>query len=500
MVKTEEKAFVKIIVAESARRRESAGGWRQDRVRGGVGRLLSAVCLTVLMVGGGTREGLGQAAPAPSGASATKPSDSGAAPAVSAPLAVSTLTGGAGKPAYTLPPEKLEKAIALSRIRNTLEITESVVWLVLIWVFLASRAAAFLECRAIHLSRHRWVQGLVFFAALFVLSTLAALPFDLIGHHFSRAFGISVEGWGEWFLDLGKALGLEIVFGAPVLLLFNWIVKRWPRRYWFGIWLATVPLLVLSVFASPFLEPIFDKFEPLQKEHAGLVADLEKLVARTGTQIPPERMFLMKASEKTNGLNAYVSGMGATKRIVVWDTTAGRIPNDEVLFIFGHESGHYVLHHLPKQMAGFAIFFFFLYWGCAGLAGWLARRYGGRWLRRGDEMNPNPLATRAGFVILLFAIAIANFVATPLTNAFIRHFEHEADVYGQEAIHGLVADPQKTAVAAFGALGEAWLDDPDPSPFIEFWLYDHPSVKNRANFASHYDPWANGGKGKFFSQ
>jgi Zn-dependent protease with chaperone function len=208
----------------------------------------------------------------------------------------------------------------------------------------------------------------------------------------------------------------------------------------------------------------------------------------------------MKASEKTNGLNAYVSGMGATKRIVVWDTTAGRIPNDEVLFIFGHESGHYVLHHLPKQMAGFAIFFFFLYWGCAGLAGWLARRYGGRWLRRGDEMNPNPLATRAGFVILLFAIAIANFVATPLTNAFIRHFEHEADVYGQEAIHGLVADPQKTAVAAFGALGEAWLDDPDPSPFIEFWLYDHPSVKNRANFASHYDPWANGGKGKFFSQ
>jgi Zn-dependent protease with chaperone function len=410
------------------------------------------------------------------------------------------LAGGTETPAYTLSPEKREKAIELSRIRNTLDITEPVVSLLLIWLFLVLRGAAFLECRAIHVSRHRWVQGLVFFAALFVLSALASLPFDMIGHHYSRAFGISVEGWGPWFLDLGKALGLEILIGAPILLLFNWIVRRWPKGYWFGIWVVTVPLLVLSVYGSPYLELVFDKFEPLQKEHAGLVADLEKLVARTGTQIPPERMFLMKASEKTNGLNAYVSGLGATKRIVVWDTTAGRIPNDEVLFIFGHESGHYVLHHLPKQMAGFAIFFFFLFWGCAGLAERMARRTSGRWLRRSDEANPNPLATRAGFVILLFAISIASFVATPLTNAFIRHFEHEADVYGQEAIHGLVPDPQKTAVASFNALGEAWLEDPDPSPLIEFWLYDHPSVKKRANFARQYDPWANGGRGKFFAR
>jgi STE24 endopeptidase len=497
-VKTEEKASVISIVAESApggesgesesAARESTGRWANHglgHIAGyRVGRLLSAACLAVLLFGSAARDVGGQAAPAPSGA----------APAVS------TQQGATEAQAYTLPPEKREKAIELSRIRNTLDITESVVWLVLIWLFLASRAAAFLECRAIHLSRHRWVQGLAFFAALFVLSMLAALPFDLIGHHYSRAFGISVQSWGGWSLDLGKALGLEILFGAPILLLFSWIVKRWPKRYWLGIWLVTVPLLVLSAFSSPFLEPIFDKFEPLQKEHAGLVADLEKLVARTGTQIPPERMFLMKASEKTNGLNAYVSGMGATKRIVVWDTTAGRIPNDEVLFIFGHESGHYVLHHLPKGMAVAAILSFFIYWGCAGLAGWMARRSRGRWLRRGDETDPNPLATRAGFVILLFAISIASFVTSPLTNAVSRHFEHEADVYGQEAIHGLVPDPQKTAVASFNALGEAWLEDPDPSPLIEFWLYDHPSVKNRAEFAAHYDPWANGGRGKFFAR
>ena len=81
-----------------------------------------------------------------------------------------------------------------------------------------------------------------------------------------------------------------------------------------------------------------------------------------------------------------------------------------------------------------------------------------------------------------------------------RYFEHQADVYGQEAIHGVVADPQKTAVAAFNHLGEAWLDDPNPSAFIEFWEYSHPSVQHRAEFALHYDPWANGGRGRFFAK
>ena len=86
----------------------------------------------------------------------------------------------------------------------------------------------------------------------------------------------------------------------------------------------------------------------------------------------------------------------------------------------------------------------------------------------------------------------------PADSAFSRHFEHQADVYGQEAIHGIVADPQKTTVAAFNALGNAWLEDPDPNPFIEFWLYNHPSTQHRADFALHYDPWADGGHGKFF--
>jgi Zn-dependent protease with chaperone function len=207
----------------------------------------------------------------------------------------------------------------------------------------------------------------------------------------------------------------------------------------------------------------------------------------------------MKASAKYNGINAYVTGVGATKRYVMWDTATDRLPDDEILFVFGHESGHYVLKHIPKLIAGISAGLFFIYWGCAAFSALLAKRFGARW-KLGEGVNGNLLASRTGFVVLLFAITIAGFLMEPVSNTFSRHFEHQADVYGQEAIHGIVPDPQKTAVSAFNQLGEAWLEDPNPSPFIEFWEYSHPSVQSRANFAMHYDPWKNGGHGEFFDR
>jgi STE24 endopeptidase len=441
------------------------------------GRKVSGALLVLGVVGLfialGQRVCAGQAVPAPDAAHADA-------------------RGSNQQPAYSLPPDKLAKAIALGRIRNVMDIVGSLWGLAVLWLLIA-HAGARMEAWTERVAKRRWLQGLLFFAIFIVGFSVASLPLGAFAHHVSLAYGISVQGWGSWLLDQAKGLGLAVAIGAPVLLLFNWIVRRWPRRYWQAAWVATLPLLVLVLFVSPLLEPVFNDFEPLSKEHSALVTELERVVARTGTNIPPERMFLMKASRKTTGLNAYVSGIGATKRIVVWDTTAGRIPNDEVMFVFGHESGHYVLNHIPKWIVLVSIALFFVYWACAWFARWLAGRFGARW-------GVQDLASRAGFLILLFSISLAGFLMEPVSNTFSRHFEHEADVYGQEAIHGIVPDAQKTAVAGFDALGEAWLEDPNPSPLIEFWEYDHPSVKTRANFAAQYDPWANGGRGEFFGR
>ncbi len=396
--------------------------------------------------------------------------------------------------AYQLPPDKLAKAIAISRIRNTMDIVNGLWGLAFLWLLLATGLSARIESWAKSMLDRRWMQGAFFFAVFILITWLASLPLEWFSQSKEKEYAVSVQGWGSWMGDQAKSLGLTLLIAVPILLLFNWIVRRWPRRYWLGIWVATVPILIFLIFVSPLLEPIFNKFEPLENHHAALVAKLEMVVARTGINISPNRMFLMKASEKYNGINAYVTGVGATKRYVMWDTATDRLPDDEVMFVFGHESGHYVLKHIPKLIAGMCAGLFFIYWACAAFAAGLAKRYGARWRLEGD----NPLASRTGFVVLLFAVSVAGFFMEPVSNTFSRHFEHQADVYGQEAIHGLVADPQRTAVSSFNHLGEAWLEDPRPSPFIEFWEFSHPSVQTRANFADHYDPWANGGHGEFF--
>jgi STE24 endopeptidase len=417
-------------------------------------------------------------------------------PATNQPQAQAGTSSPPSEEAYSLPPDKLAKAKALNTIRLALDIGGSLWGLVFLGWLLASRAVSRLERWVQRVDARRWVQGLLFFLVFLVITALANMPLDVIGHAVSRHYGISVQGWAGWLANQGKALGVSTL-AVPVLLLFNWIVRRWPRRYWLGAWIAILPLMVLATMGEPLLEPVFNKYEPLQKNHAGLVAQLKRVVARTGTSIPPDRMFLMKASEKTNGLNAYVSGLGATKRIVVWDTTAGRIPDDEILYIFGHESGHYVLHHIVKGLIASAVFLFFVFAACARLAEAMVRRFGERWgiERRG---NVPPVATRTGFLALILVVSVVMFLLEPMGNTLSRYFEHQADVYGEEAIHGLVPDPQKTAVSSFNHLGEAWLEDPDPNRFVEFWLYSHPSVQNRARFAEHYNPWANGGHGEFF--
>jgi len=155
-----------------------------------------------------------------------------------------------------------------------------------------------------------------------------------------------------------------------------------------------------------------------------------------------------------------------------------RLPDDEVLLSLARERP-LVLNHIPSGLRLVCRIVLCLV-ACAEFAGWLgaasALAGSGLALRIRTARQP------ASFLVLLFALSVAGLILQPAASTFSRHFEHEADVYGQEAIHGLVADPQKTAVPPSTILGEAWLEDPDPNHFVEFWTYSHPSVQNRAKF------------------
>ncbi len=230
------------------------------------------------------------------------------------------------------------------------------------------------------------------------------------------------------------------------------------------------------------IEPLFFQFTPLAQTQPALVTQIEKVVERGGLAIPRERMFEMKASEKRKSVNAYVTGWGASQRIVVWDTIITKMTTPQILFVFGHEMGHYVLGHIPRLIAFFwVVLLVLLYLGYRGMH-WALGRWGQRWaIRDVDDWASLP--------VLLFFFSLFLFLAAPLINTHSRYVEHEADVYGLEVIHGVVPDSQQAAAEAFQVLGEIDLLDPDPSPFIKVWLYDHPSLNERIVFAQSYDPW-----------
>ena len=398
------------------------------------------------------------------------------------------------RPAYQLPPEKLQRAIEYTRRRTVLEFG-FVGWGMLQLVGLLSLGvAARMRDIAVKLSAKRWVQGYGFVIELALVTSLLNLPVQVYGHHLSLEYGQSVQGWGSWLVDHAKSFGLTVVVGGVLVLLLFWVMDKSPRRWWFWFWVPATVLMVAGVFLAPIvIDPIFNKFEPLAATNPALVARVEQVVARGGIVIPPERMFLMKASAKYTGQNAYVTGLGASKRVVVWDTSVAKASPDEISFIFAHEMGHYVLSHIYRGMLFAAVVMLVLFWlGYHGMQ-WLLGRYGAGWGIAGQW-------DWAALVVLLLVISVLSFVSDPITNGFSRGMEHEADVYGQEAIHGIVADPQAVAEHSFQVMGEESLDDPNPNRLVEFWTFDHPSTSSRAAFAAGYDPWGVGGHPKYFKR
>src|SRR5262249_24556079 len=156
---------------------------------------------------------------------------------------------------------------------------------------------------------------------------------------------------------------VSMILAIPFMWILYTVIRRSAQRWWFYFWLASIPLVVLLTLITPWvIDPLFHKFEPLQKRDPALVAALEQMVQRAGVNIPPERMFRMNAGEKTVALNAYVTGIGQSKRIVVWDTTIDRLNTPQIVFTVGHETGHYVMQHVPKGIAVAAVIFLVLFY------------------------------------------------------------------------------------------------------------------------------------------
>ena len=356
-------------------------------------------------------------------------------------------------------------------------------WLVLL-IVLRWRIAPAYRNWVERISRRRFVQVILYAPPLLLTIAILVLPSDLWDESLQRRFGLSVQSWPSWATDWMINQIILLIVGAILVWILYAVIRRSPTRWWFYFWLASIPLLLIALYIQPVvIDPLFFKFMPLQAQHSDLVAAMERVVRHGGMEIPPARMFEMNASTKTTELNAYVTGFGASKRAVVWDNTINKSTTDETLFVFGHEMGHYVLQHIPKGIAIGALLLLPLFYAGYRLSHWALARWGNAWgIRSVDDWASLPL--------LLLLLTMLTFLATPAFNAVSRHFEHEADRYGLEVIHGIVPNASQVAAYYFEKSGEINLADPNPSLFMKIWMFDHPTRPERVHFAATYNPWS----------
>lgn len=394
---------------------------------------------------------------------------------------------------YTLSHDRYEKAVRYSRAGYALYFVSVFVGFVALFVILRTGLAARLRDFAQRKTENRFLQGLIFIPIVVLILRLADMPVHVVWHGLSLHYQQSVEGWGAWLLDWSKVSLILVVFYVIMGVLVFFAIRWSPRRWWFYFWLAALPVLLGMFFLEPLIiDPLFFKFEPLEKTEPQLTADLVKLTNRAGLDIPPERMFLMNASVKTNELNAYVIGFGASKRVVIYDTLLKKMRAEETLFVFGHESGHYVLNHIRNGILFFAAALLLALFLAHVLLNAILDRWGLPWKIYGPH-------DWAALVILMLLIDGMTFAASPVVNGYSRAQEHNADIFGLELIHGIIPGSAQVAAHSFQAMGESDLADPNPPPFITFWLYTHPPLAERLVFAHSYDPWSKGEKPKYIN-
>lgn len=387
---------------------------------------------------------------------------------------------------YSPPPANYARAKDYSHAHYRHFFLGSLYGFLVLLVILRWRVAPWFRDRAERISSHRSVQLII--CAPLILLTIAVLgiPSDIWDHSLDRAYGLSVQNWGPWLTDWITNQIIMLIVGTILVAILYAVIRRSPRRWWFYFWLASIPVLLALFFLQPLVvDPLFYTFKPLAGAQPVLLAEMQKVTHRGGIEIPPDRMFVMNASSKQTGLNAYVTGYGASKRVVVWDNTIAKATIPETLFVFGHEMGHYVLLHIPKEIAIDAVLLLFLLYLGYRLTRWMMSRWG-------TQGGIRSLEDLASLPVLFFIISLLAFLATPAFNAVSRHFEHEADRYGLEVIHGIVANPNQVAAHYFEKSGELNLADPDPSLFDKLWFFDHPTRPERVHFVASYNPWTEG--------
>ena len=311
-------------------------------------------------------------------------------------------------------------------------------------------------------------------AIVFVVSLPLAYYQGYIRAH---AYGLSEQTLGRW---LGNAVKFELVsmaVGFGFAWVPFWLLARSPRWWWLWTTLLAVPFLFGVMLLKPiWVDPLFNDFGRMRNQE--LEREILALARRAG--IEGSRVFEVDKSRDTKTVNAYVTGVFGTKRIVLWDTLVDKLGEKELLFVMAHEMGHYALGHVVRSV---------LLSTLGILASLFVVDRVGRLLigRFRDRFGFDRLSDVASVPLLLLLMELTSLVVLPVAFAYSRHQEHEADRFALE-----VTRTNRSGALAFGKLASENLSNPRPNPLLRPWRATHPSIGERIDFCNEYRPWTLG--------
>ena len=372
-------------------------------------------------------------------------------------------------------PPPSETALRYHRSGNILWGVETALGLLIPALILFTGLSASLRNVSQSLVR-RWLPTVLISGMLFTV-VMAVLTLPLVyygGYVRQHEYGLSNQTLGRWFGEWLKGVavggvGVSLVLWIPYLLL-----RKSPRRWWLYAPLATIPIAALMLVVTPvWVDPLFNEYVPMQDKQ--LESRILALAERAGIQ--GSRVYQVNKSLDTKAVNAYVTGLGGTKRIVLWDTILAKLEPNQVLFVTAHEMGHFVLRHTLAFILAAAIL--------TGLSLYLVHRVSGKLIERySRQFGFDRLSDVASLPLLLLLGSIVSLVLAPAVLAFNRYQEHEADRFALE-----ITRDNRTAATTFVRLQQENLSVPRPGTLYMLWRGSHPSLGDRVDFANQYRPW-----------
>ena len=313
--------------------------------------------------------------------------------------------------------------------------------------------------------------GLVFFAVIGLIEMLAGLPFDYY-HSFviEDRFGFNTKTKKIWISDLIKSLLVVIVLGGFLLSSLLLMLKYTGTDWWIWAWVVFLCFqLLVTVIYPTVIAPLYNKFTPLEK--SDLKSDIEHLAKKEGIEV--EGIYQMDASRRTRHTNAYFSGLGKAKRIVLFDSLIQSHNQEEVLSILAHEIGHLKKNHIKKQLVISSIVSLFLFFTASKLI--ICRL-----------MYESFGFSNTPYYVGLFLVGIlwepVSFFLSPLGMAISRKFEREADFYSIE-----ITKRAKPLSTALKKMTKENLSNFKPHPLYVFFNYSHPPLLERIEYLEAHE-------------